>query len=130
MSVIAIFRGSRFDLTKTLGNEQSGMNLLRLVGEVRAVWSDEHSAVPNAGDLVRRRKCSTELSFSGGEVEIVNLCVDAVRVGKKNIVGIVVPVDDFLARGDTRNLAGWALPKRLQPVMSLAVGLDTEFSVK
>src|SRR5207302_5682849 len=85
---------------EALGNEESGVDPVRLVGEVGTVGSDKQESMSSCGGLVRRGKISPQCALCGGEVEIVDLDTDAVGVRQKYVIRIGVPDNDFLAPSD------------------------------
>jgi hypothetical protein len=55
---------------EALGNEESGVDSVRLVSNVGAVGCNKQDSVSSCGGFVRRRKIGPKFAFSGGEVEI------------------------------------------------------------
>ena len=82
---------------EAVGDEDRGKDAVRFVGETASVGSDEDLTVSRAGGFIRRRKDGPGFALSGGEIEIVELRVDIVGMRDEYVVGVGVPVDDFLA---------------------------------
>ena len=68
---------------EALGDEESGVDSVRLVSEVGAVRRNKQESVSSCSGLVRRGKNGPQFALSGGEAEIVDLDVDAVGVREK-----------------------------------------------